>query len=376
MATATGASKLARQIGAAVKQAASKGIGWYGPHMAAASRAISERIPMVDLLLEVRDARIPLTSEYDLLRNYPSSARRVIVLNKMDLANRSQLKEWMKYFEQQNCISYGVNSHNKDNVKEFLNFVQARVRDLKKNDHSNDTITVMLLGIPNVGKSALANSMHQIGRISAAEKGKLRHATVSPYPGETKNISSLKIASHPSIYVLDTPGILPPKIHDVEACSKLALTGAIRDSLIGEKELAQYFLAILNLSDQYKKWAKVATVSSEVSLIEHKEEHLSSPVLEMKQKRQFPTDHTQDCIVRDVRCTLFETISCFDGHLKREEDLERLTEAQFASLRTPLHAPLELGQDVESKIAAKLLNLYRTGRLGHYTLDSVPTNTL
>ncbi|GFY92073.1 P-loop containing nucleoside triphosphate hydrolases superfamily protein [Actinidia rufa] len=303
-----------RQLGAAVKQVAGKrGSSWYTPHMAAASRAIIERVPLVDLVLEVRDARVPLSSEYELLRSFPRSSRHIIVLNKMDLASRSQMKVWKAYFEQQNSISYEVNSHNKENVKEigshpniyvldtpgvfppsiadaevwkayfeqqnsisyevnshnkenvkeFLNFLRARVRELKRTDDANPTITVMLVGIPNVGKSALANSLHQIGRISAAEKGKLKHATVSPMPGETKDISSFKIGSHPNIYVLDTPGVFPPSIADAEVCSKLALTGAIKDCLIGETELAQYFLAILNLSDEYKKWAKLSTAESD-----------------------------------------------------------------------------------------------------------------
>uniref|UniRef100_A0A2P2KIV9 DAR GTPase 2 isoform X1 n=1 Tax=Rhizophora mucronata TaxID=61149 RepID=A0A2P2KIV9_RHIMU len=229
---------IAREIGNAVKKAAvaaaassrssSRGGGWcwYGPHMAAASRAIAQRIPLVDIVLEVRDARIPLSSEFRLLE--PGSAcRRIIVLNKMDLANPFQLREWIRHFERQNCIAFGVNSHNKVNVKQFLNFLQAQVRELKKIDQSSSATTIMIVGIPNVGKSALANSLHQIGRISAAEKGKLKHAIVSPQPGETKDISSLKIASHPNIYVLDTPGVLPPKILDVLVCSKLVLTGAI-----------------------------------------------------------------------------------------------------------------------------------------------------
>ncbi|XVE95600.1 hypothetical protein REPUB_Repub02eG0112600 [Reevesia pubescens] len=115
--------------------------------------------------------------------------------------------------------------------------------------YNNPKRVVEYLYSPNVGKSALANSLHHIGRISAAEKGKLKHSIVSPHPGETKDISSLKIGSHPNIYLLDTPGILSHTIHDAELCSKLGLTGAIADSLIGQKELAQYFLGILNSSD-------------------------------------------------------------------------------------------------------------------------------
>ncbi|XWS65727.1 hypothetical protein CRYUN_Cryun05aG0138500 [Craigia yunnanensis] len=341
--------------------------------MAAASGAIAQRLPLVDLVVEIRDARIPLSSEYELLRNFPNPSRRIVVMNKMDLTNPTQIKEWMRYFEQQNCISYGVNSHNKDNVKGLLNFIQAQVRGLcTANHHYSETKTIMLVGIPNVGKSALANSLHQIGRISAAEKGKLKHAIVSPQPGETKDISSLKIGSHPGIYLLDTPGILPHTIHDAELCSKLALTGAIRDDLIEQKELAQYFLTILNLSDQYKKWEKFSTNRSKLSFIECKEELSISSKLEMRQKKQYLMDHTQDLIVHDVRGAIFNIMSSFDGNLEWEDDMIKLIEAQFVAFREAFRVPEELDENAYDKVAVKLLNLYRTGRLGHYTLDPLP----
>ncbi|GMI89199.1 hypothetical protein like AT4G10650 [Hibiscus trionum] len=368
MATSSVVSKIAREIGMAVQKAARRNKGWwYDPHMAAATTAVAQRLPLVDLVAEIRDARIPLSSEYELLRNFPSLARRIVVMNKMDLADPNQVKGWMRYFEQQDCIPCGVNSHNKDSVKGLLNFIQAQVRGLcKANHHSSETITVMLVGIPNVGKSALANSLHQIGRISAADKGKLRHATVSPQPGETKDISSLKVGSHPNIYLLDTPGILPRTIHDAELCSKLALTGAIRDGLIEQKELAQYFLTILNLSDQYKKWVKFTTNQSRLN---RKEE--ASINSETRQKRQHLMDHTQDLTVHDVRGAIFDIISTFNGNLELEDDMIKLIEAQLVALRSAFHVPEE-GENVESKVGVKLLDLYRTGRLGHYTLDPLP----
>ncbi|CAB4299673.1 unnamed protein product [Prunus armeniaca] len=368
MATAT----LARQIGRAITKATNSTgpgrNGWFSPHMAAASRAIAERIPLVDLVLEVRDARIPLSSACDQLRNYTSSSKRIIVMNKMDLANHSQLKDWMKYFEQKNYISYGVNAHNKESIQQLLNFLQARVRELKKVDHSSHTATILLVGIPNVGKSALANSLHRIGRISAAEKGKLKHATVSPQPSETKNITGLKIASHPNIYVLDTPGVLPSHILDDEVCTKLALTGTIQDCFAGEKELAQCFLSILNRSDEYKKWAKLSNSENERSFADRNIECSTSSEMGMKRKRQYPTDHTQDFVVHDVRRTLFEVISSFDGNV---ED-ERLIEEEFKAMHAAFQVPLESEHYAQNKIAAKLLNLFRTGRLGHYILDSIP----
>ncbi|CAN1200135.1 DAR GTPase 2, mitochondrial [Linum perenne] len=406
------ASSIAREIGNAVQKAArNKGKGWYTPHMAAAASAVATRIGLVDVVVEVRDARIPCASAYPLRKQQWPSKPWIIALNKMDLADRSQTQalysmkhcfeciEWSKYFEQRNWVSYAVNSHNKDNVKEFLNFLQSQVRAMNK-DNPRQTRNMMIVGIPNVGKSALANSLHQIGRISALgdslsvsvslylsiylqyilnfmflpllvfkERGKFRYATVSPHPGETKDIISLKIASHPNIYILDTPGILPPEILDIEACSKLALTGAIKDCFVGEEKLAQFFLAILTLSSEYKKWA----TAGKGSLIrDAKAGNPSSLKPEGKCRDHSSTDHTQDFIVHEARQSLFKSITSFQGDLRNEKDLTELIETQFAALEETFRIPAGLGDEGRTNVACKLMNLYRTGRLGHYTLDKPP----
>ncbi|KAG2275968.1 DAR GTPase 2, mitochondrial isoform X1 [Brassica napus] len=358
--------KIGREIGDAVVKASSNpNRRWYGPHMAASVRAISERIPLVDFVLEIRDARTPLSSEYELLRKFsPFSSTRIVVLNKMELADPLELKKWMAYFQGRNYLSYAVNSHNKECVKNFLNFLQSQVRELHKSGHSGHTTTMMLLGVPNVGKSALANSLHQIGRISAAEKGKLKHTTVSSQPGDTKDIMSLKIGSHPNVYVLDTPGVFPPKLLDAEICSKLALAGAIPDDIIGETELARFCLTLLNSSHEYKKWAKLCK-SQDVTGSLSNESSTSSA----QRKRQYPTDHTQDFIVYDVRRVLYETISVFNGNLEDDISMGELVETQFAALRTVLRVTEEASEFADLRVASKILNLYRTGRLGHYTLE-------
>ncbi|PHT61059.1 hypothetical protein T459_35097 [Capsicum annuum] len=312
---------LVQKIGNAIKEVSrNKGsTWWYTPHMAAESRAITERIPLVDIRLEVGDSQV----SYALL---PYFLVKLILWKDLPL----------------------------------LNFLQARVRELPKIGHGDQTITLMLFGIPNVGKFALANSLHQIGRISAAEKGRLKHAVASPHPGETKNISGLKIASHPSIYVLDTPGVFPAEILDAEVCSNLALTGAIKDCLVGEVELAEYFLSIFNLGDEYKKWVKLSLSGTD-----------DCSELERRQKRQYLTDHTQDFIVNKERRMLYEAVSSFNGYLEEKETMSRLIKAEFAALRDAFNLPPD-SDDCVRKVAAKLLNLYRTGRLGHYTLDLAP----
>ncbi|KAG5000336.1 hypothetical protein JHK87_021408 [Glycine soja] len=370
------AARLGRRVGTTAKEELRRNKGaWRDPLPAAASRAIAERIPLADLVVQVRDARIPLSSECEILRNYPPSLKQIVALNKMDLVGTSNVKAWMGYFRERNCISCGVNAHNKENIKQLLSLIQRRVSELKGADQcdNNYTATVMLVGIPNVGKSALVNALHQVGRISAAEKGKLKHATVSPEPGETKDIRSFKIGSHPNIYVLDTPAILSPKVPNVDILSKLILTGAIGDCLVRRKEVAQHFLAIHNSSEQYKKWAKLSMKDNDRLFLNGTTEQLTSFGLHMKHKNQIPTDHTQDCIVQDVRRTLFETISSFEGDVRCEDEMEALIARQFTALQEAFHVSIESEEDdAHDKVAGKLLNLFRTGRLGHYILDNLP----
>uniref|UniRef100_A0ACD5U4W8 Uncharacterized protein n=1 Tax=Avena sativa TaxID=4498 RepID=A0ACD5U4W8_AVESA len=334
--------------------------------MAAAERAIRARIPLVDLVLE-----IPATSAFEPRRRRSLEEldeRWLVALNKADLADPTETEKWVAFMKQRGSSCVTVNSHSRESINELLNAVRGRIREIK-HGVSDCTGTVLLVGIPNVGKSAIINAMHQIGRIGAEEKGKLRHAIISSHPGETRDISGYKVASHPNIYVLDTPGVLSPIFADDESGPKLILTGAIKDSLIEEHEIAQFLLSVLNLRKEYRELEDLNVLGDKscfADALSTRSHHT---------KRQYSSDHTQDFIVRGVRQALFETIATFQGDLGNEDDLRRLVEIQLTSLQNAFRLSAESSEVISKRVATKLLNIYRTGRLGHYTLDRVPDVT-
>lgn len=166
--------------------------------------------------------------------------------------------------------------------------------------------------------------------------------------------------------MLDTPGILSPIFANDESGPKLVLTGAIKDSLLEVYEIAQVLLAILNSRKECTEWEDLNLVGDKSSFAD------AIPTRSCHTKRQYSSDHTQDFIVRAVHQALCETIACFQGDLGNENDLRRLVEIQFTYLQNAFRLSAETSEDMNKRVAIKLLNLYRTGRLGHYTLDHVP----
>eukprot|EP00249_Psilotum_nudum_P006328 c19641_g1_i1 orf=379-1533(-) len=366
-------------------KAGSGPINWYPGHMASANRQIRERLRVIDLVLEVRDARIPLSSGNEEFQELFCRKRRLIVLNKSDLANANLMPKWKDYFETMDQRIAFVNAHNRESVKLMLQEVRLCLKDAIE---KRPTLLIMVVGIPNSGKSALINAMHIIGHSSSSQE-KLKKATVGPLPGVTVDMAGFKIGHQPSIYVLDTPGVLVPNIRDLDTGLKLALTGAVKDSVVGEERLARYLLATLNGRSAPLKWkvdpessakakekAKVKLKRDEVptpkTLLELKRLALLEKKSEKKKKREWITDHNQDHFVLAVREALASTLSEFDGCLEDEGDMECLVDKQMTELRKVLKVPMDLGDAGWTTVAKKLLNLYRVGRLGQYTLDAVP----
>uniref|UniRef100_A0A803MAE0 CP-type G domain-containing protein n=1 Tax=Chenopodium quinoa TaxID=63459 RepID=A0A803MAE0_CHEQI len=381
-------------------------VNWFPGHMAAASRAIRDRLKLADFVIEVRDSRIPLSSQNEELQPLLTGKRRIVALNKKDLANPNILPKWIKYFEsdKQDCLS--INAHSKTSVKKLLDLVELKLKEVISRE---PTLLVMVVGVPNVGKSALINNIHRISAEHFPVQERMKKAIVGPLPGVTQDIAGYKIAHQPSIYVLDTPGVLVPSIPDIETGLKLAATGSVKDSVVGEERIAQYLLAVFNSRGTPLYWKNLndrkkglqngsegkheysikdllpnrrkppddsAVYYIETSLATQKGCRRGSRTDSIENERAlYFLRSCQDKMVKDivteVQCALTASFLNFDGNLEDENDMESLIELQFEALQKAFKIP-QTASECRAKASKKFLTLFRMGKLGHFILDDVP----
>lgn len=351
-------------------------INWFPGHMAAATRAIRDRLKLADLVIEVRDSRIPLSSTNEDLQPQLAAKRRVIALNKKDLANPNIMHKWIRYFDscKQDCIP--ISAHSKGSVQKLLEVVEFKLKEVISRE---PTLLVMVVGVPNVGKSALINSIHQIALSRFAVQGKKKRATVGPLPGVTQDIAGYKIAHKPSIYVLDTPGVLVPSIPDIETGLKLSLAGSVKDSVVGEERIARYLLAVLNTRGTPLHWKHWNNRKMDGIRYESEEKHKYDPK-DLRPNRRKPHSVSDvvyvENLVTEVQCAMYKTLAEFNGNVEDENDLENLIEQQFEVLQKALKIPHK-ASEARLMVSKKFLTLFRTGKLGCFILDDVPeTNTV
>ncbi|ETV85106.1 ribosome biogenesis GTP-binding protein YlqF, variant [Aphanomyces astaci] len=226
-------------------------INWFPGHMNSARNAMKAQLNSVDVIIEVRDARIPWSSANPLLDGIGNHKPRLVVLNKSDLSN-SNMKERVEYrFNEQNidCMFTSVIKG-----KHIRNILQWCTENGKSQFQSTAGTVVMVVGVPNVGKSSMINAFRGISTSLKLAKGK-KKAVVGPTPGVTLRTDIIKVNEAPAIYVMDTPGVMLPSVPSPSVGLKLALTGAIKDEVVGEELIADYMLFLLNQmnSTQYVK---------------------------------------------------------------------------------------------------------------------------
>lgn len=216
-------------------------IQWYPGHMAKARRIIKENIRLVDVVIELVDARAPIASHLPDLDELSGNAQKIIVLNKADLADEKITEMWLNKFRQMKLKAIDINSTDRCSVKKLINLIK-RLSVFKP---AGRPTRCMIIGIPNVGKSSIINQM-------AGRKG----ARIGDIPGVTKSKMWLKVEKE--LELLDTPGILWPKFEDKATGIKLALLGSIKEELIDIEGIAYILLGFLSreyphsLRERYK----------------------------------------------------------------------------------------------------------------------------
>ncbi len=210
---------------------------WYPGHMMKAKRAMQEDIKLIDLLIELLDARAPLSTRNPDIDTLGQGKGRLVLLNKADLAEENVTKTWIEWFEAQGITAIALDSRNSKNLRKIDNAVQVACKEKiernRKKGILNRPMRAMVVGIPNVGKSTFINSY-----------AKKTVAKTGNKPGVTKGKQWVRLGKN--LELLDTPGILWPKIDDDEAGFHLALLGSMNDDALNRDDLVQRFIEKMN----------------------------------------------------------------------------------------------------------------------------------
>lgn len=231
------------------KSLQSTSINWFPGHMAKTMKQIEQDLKLVDIVIELLDARIPLSSQNPNVQKLIANKKKIIVLNKSDLANEKENSRWISYFANKNIPAILFNSTSQDDISKVINKINEVMEGERKRQEQKGRnykiARVMVLGIPNVGKSSFINKISNKTAMQVGNK-----------PGVTKQKQWLRLANN--IELLDTPGVLWPKLGSDEVSLNLAYTGTIKSEVIDETEVAYNLTKFLlenyreNVTERYK----------------------------------------------------------------------------------------------------------------------------
>lgn len=214
-------------------------VNWFPGHMAKTKKMILEHLKLVDVVLELVDARLPVSSRNPLLQELLGDKPSVLILNKADLAEEQETEQWLDYYGRKalpTLVFDSVQNRSRQEKKRVLDLVRAQAQRVLARRIArgirNQTIRLMVIGIPNVGKSTLINNLAGKGAAETADR-----------PGVTRGKQWVRLEK--KIELLDTPGILWPKFADPVTGYKLAVTGAIKDTIYDSLELSLWLLGWL-----------------------------------------------------------------------------------------------------------------------------------
>ena len=224
-------------------------VQWFPGHMAKTRRLIKESLPFVDLVTEIVDARIPMSSSNPELKEMIGNKPRIVLLNKCDVADEKTTARWVEYYRNMGVNALPVDCRTGKGLNAYLPLVRRVLKDkIKRNEEKGmvgKPLRVMVVGIPNTGKSSFINKMAGRNRAKVADK-----------PGVTRSNSWFAVGS--GIELLDTPGVLWPKFDDRSVGDKLAFIGSVKDEVIDIESLAMRLINVLKngyedrLSERFK----------------------------------------------------------------------------------------------------------------------------
>ena len=218
------------------KSSSKTSINWFPGHMHKTMKQIEADLRIVDIVIELLDARIPIASQNPEIANKIKNKKKLVVLNKADLADEKTNQKWVNYFENQGIPAVLVDSNSGKGIDKFIKKIEEVMQEMLEGQASKGRIgrkiRAMILGIPNVGKSSFIN---RISKRTTAEVGNK--------PGVTKQKQWIRI--NEKIELLDTPGVLWPKFENEDVALKLAFTGTIKETVLQKTEIAYQLVKFL-----------------------------------------------------------------------------------------------------------------------------------
>ena len=270
-------------------------INWYPGHMKKTKDLIVENLKIIDLVIEILDARIPLSSKNPDISELAKNKQKIIVLNKLDLVDTKDLKKWEDYFLENKMSDYFValsveKGTNFNELRKITDSIYSeKLEKMKKKGLRKTELRTMIVGIPNVGKSKFINKF--------VNKNK---AKVGNTPGFTRGKQWIKI--NDKLELLDTPGVLWPKFEDENTAFNLAITGSIKDNVLPIEEVAMKFFDKLKILNKIEDIVKVYDLEEyiEDKNIKEMENHKILELLEKRLGISKNEEHNYETVARRV----------------------------------------------------------------------------
>lgn len=249
------------------KSCASTSINWYPGHMAKTKKQIIEDLKLIDVVVIILDARIPRASQNPDLQEWTKEKKKIMVLNKSDLAEEKKNQEWIEYYRKQGISAVLTDSNTGKGIPETIREIEKVGQERKEIEaqkgRKGKSIRVMVVGIPNVGKSSFINRITKKSSMAVGNK-----------PGITRQKQWIRVKEN--IELLDTPGILWPKLGQEEVALRLAYTGTIKDDVLEKTEVAFYLLKYLLEEKRENVITRYSFTKEEIEEIMNREEYLEN----------------------------------------------------------------------------------------------------